>query len=260
MQFHVTGALPNVQPHFFGVILRRPLSKVGPNFHLLRICSTSFPSQKTSCRYLGTGVSAHVERLQKKGPAKETHPASGGWRRAQAAAGVSLAMRCSLIVAGAVLCAIPAAWASESSANPPPLIPNLGHAVWPIETRSTLAQQYFNQGVRLLYGFNFEQAIDAFRAANTHDGGGCAICFWGEGYAVGAQAQPCSDCAVDATWPDRPCTALLSDLQRLHCAQAATSTPAWRRNASPLPMVCVATIHSHSWRPALPACQLPASW
>ena len=32
MQFHVTGALPNVQPHFFGVILRRPLSKVGPNF------------------------------------------------------------------------------------------------------------------------------------------------------------------------------------------------------------------------------------
>lgn len=67
----------------------------------------------------------------------------------------------------------------------PPLLENIGHAEWEIDTQSGLAQQYFNQGVRLLYGFNFEQAIDAFRAANAHDGGGCAICFWGEGYAVG---------------------------------------------------------------------------
>ena len=69
--------------------------------------------------------------------------------------------------------------------NLPPLLENIGHAEWQIQTQSALAQQYFNQGVRLLYGFNFEQAIDAFRAANTHDGGGCAICFWGEAYAVG---------------------------------------------------------------------------
>lgn len=86
----------------------------------------------------------------------------------------------------------PAARAADSSpmgqTNMPPLLENLGHAEWPIDTQSTLAQQYFNQGVRLLYGFNFEQAIDAFRAANVHDGGSCAICFWGEGYAVGKRS------------------------------------------------------------------------
>lgn len=74
---------------------------------------------------------------------------------------------------------------SQSLTSLPPLLNNIGHAEWQIDTQSTLAQQYFNQGVRLLYGFNFEQAIDAFRAANIHDGGGCAICYWGEGYAVG---------------------------------------------------------------------------
>ena len=73
----------------------------------------------------------------------------------------------------------------RASQNLPPLLENVGHAEWEIDTRSGLAQQYFNQGLRLLFGFNFEQAIDAFRAANVHDGGGCAICLWGEAYAVG---------------------------------------------------------------------------
>lgn len=94
------------------------------------------------------------------------------------------------------------AWAADSSPTAgqsltslPPLLKNIGHAEWQIDTQSTLAQQYFNQGVRLLYGFNFEQAVDAFRAANIHDGGGCAICFWGEGYAVGKSSHVAGDVA-----------------------------------------------------------------
>ena len=100
--------------------------------------------------------------------------------------------------------ALPAAQAAEAPTEPPPLLPNIGHAEWPIETTSPLAQRYFNQGVRLLYGFNFEQAIDAFRAANTHDGAGCAICLWGESYAVGAVA-PLVCCP---TPPQRRCRPL----------------------------------------------------
>ena len=66
----------------------------------------------------------------------------------------------------------------------PPLRSDLGHVTWDIQISSTLAQQYFNQGVRLLYGFNFGQAIDSFRAArfhaDAHDGSACPICFWVE--------------------------------------------------------------------------------
>ncbi len=97
------------------------------------------------------------------------------------------ALRLSIANIASVSISVWAADASPASAtgNLPPLLENIGHAEWVIDTRSGLAQQYFNQGVRLLYGFNFEQAIDAFRAANVHDGGGCAICCWGESYAVG---------------------------------------------------------------------------
>ena len=64
----------------------------------------------------------------------------------------------------------------------PPLRSDLGHVTWDIQISSPLAQQYFNQGVRLLYGFNFGQAIESFRAArfhaDAHDGSACPICFW----------------------------------------------------------------------------------
>ena len=64
----------------------------------------------------------------------------------------------------------------------PPLRSDLGHVEWDIQISSPLAQKYFNQGVRLLYGFNFGQAIDSFRAArfhaDAHDGSACPICFW----------------------------------------------------------------------------------
>jgi hypothetical protein len=96
-------------------------------------------------------------------------------------------------------------WAADASpasatGNLPPLLENIGHAEWVIDTRSGLAQQYFNQGVRLLYGFNFEQAIDAFRAANMHDGGGCAICCWGESYAVGKLSRVAEVTYIPCRW------------------------------------------------------------
>ena len=69
----------------------------------------------------------------------------------------------------------------------PPLRSGLGHASWRIKDldANRLGQDYFDQGLRLLYGFNFDQAIDAFRAANLLDGGKCSLCLWGEAYAVG---------------------------------------------------------------------------
>lgn len=68
----------------------------------------------------------------------------------------------------------PAAAASDSV----PLFDNLGRYTKPISTRIPAAQAYFDQGVRLLYGFNHMEAMLAFREAGRLDPD-CAICWWG---------------------------------------------------------------------------------
>jgi len=46
------------------------------------------------------------------------------------------------------------------------------------------AQVYFDQGLRLTYAFNHEEAQRAFRKAQTLDPD-CAMCFWGEALVLG---------------------------------------------------------------------------
>jgi tetratricopeptide (TPR) repeat protein len=50
-----------------------------------------------------------------------------------------------------------------------PLFDNLGTLHHPITTNSPVAQQYFDQGLRLLYAFNHEEAINSFQAAARLD-------------------------------------------------------------------------------------------
>ena len=53
---------------------------------------------------------------------------------------------------------------SDSSAGDrTPLYDNLGSYHMAVATRAPLAQQYFDQGLRLTYGFNHDEAIKAFR-------------------------------------------------------------------------------------------------
>jgi tetratricopeptide (TPR) repeat protein len=66
----------------------------------------------------------------------------------------------------------------------PPLYPGLGTASFRITTKNALAQRYFNQGLRLSYGFNHAEAIRAFKEAQRLDPS-CAMCFWGEAWALG---------------------------------------------------------------------------
>jgi tetratricopeptide (TPR) repeat protein len=82
----------------------------------------------------------------------------------------------------------PPAASAESGAPPaagaaPPIYDNLGthhHAV----TASPDAQRYFDQGLRLTYAFNHEEAINSFRAGAERDPG-CAMCWWGVALALG---------------------------------------------------------------------------
>ena len=59
-----------------------------------------------------------------------------------------------------------------------PLYTDLGDHHVPITTPVSLAQRYFDQGMRLLYGFNHGEAIRSFNHAAQLDSN-CAMCYWG---------------------------------------------------------------------------------
>ena len=65
-----------------------------------------------------------------------------------------------------------------------PLWPGLGNWSFKISTKVKQAQAYFDQGLRLSYGFNHGEAARSFRAAQELDPN-CAICFWGEALVLG---------------------------------------------------------------------------
>lgn len=53
-----------------------------------------------------------------------------------------------------------------------------------VTTSSPETQQYFNQGIQLLYGFNHDEAIRSFEQAAEYDPS-CAMAWWGVAYARG---------------------------------------------------------------------------
>jgi tetratricopeptide (TPR) repeat protein len=64
------------------------------------------------------------------------------------------------------------------------LLPGLGNLHFEIRTVSPKAQEFFNQGLRLVYGFNHWEAIQAFRQAAKLDPE-CAMAYWGLALAYG---------------------------------------------------------------------------
>ncbi|MGC3873964.1 tetratricopeptide repeat protein [Halomonas sp. GXIMD04776] len=77
---------------------------------------------------------------------------------------------------------------AEPTANPAarvPLYTGLGSRSYKITTRSPRAQAYFDQGLKLAWGFNHAEARRAFREAQRLDPS-CAMCFWGEAFVLGS--------------------------------------------------------------------------
>ncbi len=74
---------------------------------------------------------------------------------------------------------------SANPQSPPPLFSNLGDYHRPISSTSREAQLFFDQGLRLLYGFNHEEAYRAFEHAGSLDPE-CGICFWGMALVQGS--------------------------------------------------------------------------
>jgi tetratricopeptide (TPR) repeat protein len=81
-----------------------------------------------------------------------------------------------------------------------PLYTNLGDHRHIISTSIPRAQDYFNQGLRLVFGFNHGEAIRAFREAQRLDPS-CAMCFWGEALAHGPHVNaPMDSAGAVAAW------------------------------------------------------------
>ena len=75
-----------------------------------------------------------------------------------------------------------------------PLYTDLGSHHKRISTRVPVAQQYFDQGLRLTYGFNHGEAIRSFTRAVELDST-CAMCYWGIALANGPHVNAPMDSA-----------------------------------------------------------------
>ncbi len=73
---------------------------------------------------------------------------------------------------------------SAAPAKAEPHFPKLGHHSRKVGTSSAAAQEYFDQGLAFLYGFNHDEAIRSFEAAAAADPR-CAMAYWGIAAANG---------------------------------------------------------------------------
>ena len=123
-------------------------------------------------------------------------------------------------------------------AGPPrdtvPLYTDLGDYHVPITTPVPLAQRYFDQGMRLLYGFNHGEAIRSFNHAAQLDPN-CAMCYWGVAYAYGPHVNAGMDSAAG-----------IAAYQALHQALSRV------RNASPRERAYIAALAHRYAVPPIP--------
>jgi tetratricopeptide (TPR) repeat protein len=120
----------------------------------------------------------------------------------------------------------------------PPLYTDLGPHHRSVGTRVPLAQQYFDQGLRLVYGFNHAEAIRSFTRATELDPS-CAMCWWGIAYAYGPHVNAGMDSA--------------SGVQAYQAAQKALTLS---RNASPWEQAYIRAVAAR-YAPVPPADRAP---
>lgn len=78
----------------------------------------------------------------------------------------------------------PLTWYDTTVSTPAKILPGLGNLHYAITSTSKEAQQFFEQGLRLIYAFNHWEAIQAFKEASKIDPD-CAMAYWGLALAFG---------------------------------------------------------------------------
>src|SRR6202163_3734802 len=74
--------------------------------------------------------------------------------------------------------------APHTQSKPATLMSGLGDLHHPVSTKNPQAQQFFDQGLRLIYAFNHDEAARSFQRATELDAK-LAIAYWGIAEAVG---------------------------------------------------------------------------
>lgn len=94
---------------------------------------------------------------------------------------------------------MPAVYGGQADKPGAPVFAGLGVHHVPI-TATPAAQKFFDQGVKLSFGFNHAEAIRSFREAARLDPD-CAMCWWGVAFALGPNINlPMPDDAVIPAW------------------------------------------------------------
>src|SRR5262252_5489416 len=88
------------------------------------------------------------------------------------------------------------AQAETPRATPVVLLPGLGNHHHPITTKMPEAQQFFDQGLILVFGFNREEALRSFRRAAELDPAS-PMPYWGIALALGLHLNMNLDIDVD---------------------------------------------------------------
>ncbi len=89
-----------------------------------------------------------------------------------------------MLLSLAVQTATPPALPDDSILAPPMILERLGDHRRPVATESETARRWFDQGLALMNGYNFDGAIASFLEATRHDPD-FAMAWWGIGYASG---------------------------------------------------------------------------
>jgi tetratricopeptide (TPR) repeat protein len=89
-----------------------------------------------------------------------------------------------LTLATGVAISVSAAPAKTNPASSPKLLPGLGEVHHPVSTKNREAQQFFDQGLKLVFGFNHDEARRSFQRAAELDPK-LAMAWWGVALTLG---------------------------------------------------------------------------
>ena len=122
--------------------------------------------------------------------------------------------------------------ASAPATTAPPLFDTFGDLHRDVATRVPAAQRYFDQGLRMAYGFNHEAAGRSFAEAARLDPQ-CAMCVWGQALVLGPNitlpmdpAHAKDATALAARAAGLAATARPADRALIHALQARYADPA----------------------------------
>src|SRR5206468_8185213 len=89
-----------------------------------------------------------------------------------------------LTLATGLAISVSAAPAKTNPVSSPKLLPGLGDVHHPVSTKNREAQQFFDQGLKLVFGFNHDEARRSFQRAAELDPK-LAMAWWGVALTLG---------------------------------------------------------------------------